>query len=506
VNATNAQTSNTGSPLTSLLAMGTFAGALAVGLATMIATNQPLLAVAAGIAALGTVAAISSTEASIYAVITIGCMDGLIKGIYPGMFTVLLKDMYLMLALLHWIWDGMNGVGRTSLQTRVAVPAIMFILYCVAQMFNSENMSGLLALAGLRSWVIWIPIFFIAYDSITTRRQFERLLMFIAFISSTTGIYIIVQGQIGYDHLLAINSSFDFYARFQNNDLFRAPGSYVHPGVAGATMSYAAVVCMACALAARPFSLVQILLLISGPICVVAMAATGGRAPLVGAVFGVVAFIIMARRPQLLVGLFILAIIGLWQADVYVGRMMSARYSQSRLNIPAIVDRAIEPLGTGFAMLSKYPLGTGVASGAGTGRAYGMIEEEMSVKGETAVMIENEFGRAMKELGLPGFGLFIWLLWRAMTSAATGLSGGNRRDGLLAAGLVAGAINLSIQLMVGSALYLAPAGTYFWLSCALASRMPSYAEQERIELEGRDEEQIKAWDELMASMEKPPAA
>jgi hypothetical protein len=36
--------------------------------------------------------------------------------------------------------------------------------------------------------------------------------------------------------------------------------------------------------------------------------------------------------------------------------------------------------------------------------------------------------------------------------------------------------------------------------------MPSYAEQERIELEGRDEEQIKAWDELMASMEKPPAA
>jgi hypothetical protein len=185
---------------------------------------------------------------------------------------------------------------------------------------------------------------------------------------------------------------------------------------------------------------------------------------------------------------------------------MSARYSQSRLNIPAIVDRAIEPLGTGFAMLSKYPLGTGVASGAGAGRAYGMIEEEMSVKGETAVMIENEFGRAMKELGLPGFGLFIWLLWRAMTSAATGLSGGNRRDGLLAAGLVAGAINLSIQLMVGSALYLAPAGTYFWLSCALASRMPSYAEQERIELEGRDEEQIKAWDELMASMEKPPAA
>lgn len=506
MNASTSNTSAAAAPLGPLLVMGGFAASIAVGLATMIMTNQPLLAAAAAVATLGTLAAIASTEAALYAVIAIACMDGLIKGVYPGMLSVVLKDIYLMIAVLHWIWDGMNGIGRSSLQTRVAVPAVIFILYCVAQMFNSENLSGLLAIAGLRCWVIWIPVFFITYDVFATRRQFERFLMFIAVISGVTGVYIIVQNQIGYDHLLAINDSFGFYVRFGQGALLRAPGSYVHPGVAGASMSFAATVCIAVALASRSFSLVQILLLAAGPVCIAAMAATGSRAPLVGAVIGVLLFLFLARRPQLLVGLLVMAIIGLWQADVYVGRLMSERYSQSRLNIPGIIDRAVGPLEKGFTMLSRYPLGTGVASGAGAGRAWGLIEDEMYVKGETAVMIENEFGRAMKELGLPGLFMFVWLLWRAMGAGFSGWSGASPRDAILAAGLMAGAVNLSVQLMVGSALYLAPAGTYFWVACALAARIPTFAEQERASLEQREDEQIRAWDDLMQSIGKHPAA
>ncbi len=482
--------------LTALLTVGTVCSAIAVGVGVMMTQNNALLALVAAIATLGTVAAIASTEAAIYAVIAVACFDGIIKGFHPSMFSMLLKDIFLAIALAHWIWDGMNGSPRISLSHRVAAPAVMFILYCTAQMFNSENVSWALALAGLRSWCVWIPVFFITYDTIRTRKQFERLILFIAVISAVTGVYGIVQHRIGFQHLYKISSSFAFYTAFAHGANVRAPGTYVHPGTAGSAMSFAATVCIGVALAARAFSLRQVLLLLAAPICLAAMAATGSRAPLVGAAIGLMAFILMTRRAHLVVGLIILLLIGGWQAEKYVGRMMSARYSQSRLNMTVIWQRAIGPFTRGFEMLSLYPLGTGVASGTGAGRAVFLMDEPMHVKSETAVLIENEVGRAMKELGLPGTALFLWLLWRVFTSAFAGWAHSTGRDAWLASGLVASALNLALQLMVGSSLYLAPGGIYFWMACALASRIPDYAAQDAMALAKREPEQVQEWERL----------
>ena len=485
-----------GPQTTVLLTAGAVTVSLAVGLGLLMSYNSPLIAAVGMVAAAGTFAALASTEAALYALIAVACFDGLIKGLHPSMVTMFLKDAFLAIALLHWVWDGVNRSPRASLGHPVAVPAVLFSLYCAAQMFNSENISWMLALAGLRSWVVWIPVFFIAYDTIRTRAQFERLVLFVAIISAGTGVYGIIQHRIGFEHLYRLSSNFGFYTKFAHGAAVRAPGTYVHPGTSGSAMSFAAMLCAGTALASRAFSLRQILLLAAAPVCLVALVASGSRAPLVGVAIGTVLFLLLTRRPHLLLALVLVGIIGFWQSEKYVGRMMSSRYSKSRLNMTVIWGRATGPFRTGFDMLAKYPLGAGVATGVGAGRAVFLIDEPMYVKDETAVFVENELGRAMKELGLPGLALLVWLLWRAIASGFTGWRTSTGRDQWLVSGLMAGAVNLAVQLMVGSALYLAPGGPYFWIACALASRVPDYEAQDRDAPDQRTPEDIAEWERL----------
>jgi hypothetical protein len=475
---------------------------LAVGMGAYLVLDNTLLAFLAALAGLAVFGALVSTEMGLYATIAVACFDGFVKGFAPNMLTMVLKDVFLGITLLRWAWDGLNRQPRASLGHPVALPAFLFVAYCAAQMFNSESMSWLLALAGLRSWVIWIPVFFIAYDTCRTRRQFERMVMFIAVISAVTGMYTVVQHQIGFEHLYRASHNFSYYKDFRQGATVRAPGSYVNPGTAGSALSFAATVCLGVALASPAFSLRQLLLLACAPVCWVGMAATGSRAPLVGAVIALGAFVLLTRRPQLAIAMVLMGVLALGQTNRYAGNLTATRYSASHLNPSGIWARAVGPFTTGLELLGQYPLGTGVAAGTGAGRATFMVDEPLVVKHDAAVMIENELGRAMKELGLPGIWLLLWLLWRAIGSGLRGWRQSTGRDSWLASGLLAGALNLSVQLMVGSALYLAPGGIYFWIACALAARVPDYEAQDRAALEQRTPEQEAAWTALAARTQR----
>lgn len=473
--------------------------ALSVGLAVLMVSNSVTYALAGAIAGLGTFAALASTEAALYATITIACLDGLIKGLSPGMWTVLLKDVFLALAILRWGWEGLIGVPRQSLSHPVALPAFLFMAYCAGQMFNTETMSWMLAIAGLRTWIIWIPVFAITYDTFRTRRQFERLVLYVALLSAATGVYGVIQHRIGFEHLTEISPSFAWYSHFQQGQLIRAPGTYVHPGTAGEAMSFAAILCAGVALACRPFSLMQTMLLASAPVCLVALTATGSRTSLFGAVVGMVAFVLLVRRPQIFIALALVVAIGLWQSDRYAGQAMTQRFSKEMLNLRSAWIRAIGPVYRAGEILAKYPLGTGVASGTGVGRAGFYVDDPLVVKSDTAVLIENELGRAMKELGFPGAGLLLWLLWRALWGCYLGWRDSTGRDRWLTAALLAGALNLCAQLFTGSALYLAPGGIYFWAACALGARVPDYERQDREAAQAalqRTPEQAEEWDKL----------
>lgn len=479
-----------------LLWGGAVCAAVGVGIwLLMIGKSQPV-ALASAVASFAALGALASAETAFYALVAVSCVDGFLKSAVPSAISVVLKDIFLALALGHWLWGFALGHPRPSTATPVALPALLFVLYCIAQMFNSENMSWILALAGLRSWIIWIPVFFIVYDTMYTRRQLDRLILIIAVLSAATAIYGVVQTKIGFGHLYNISPNFSFYRVFMQGEAVRAPSTYVNPGTAGEAMGFAAVACGGAALAAV-FSVRQLILAAGGVLSAIGMLATASRAPMLGAMTALTTATLLSRAPRLVIGLMLVAVVGAWQAGRHVGPQAFDRYQHGMLSRETIVARVRTPLENALVMLARYPLGTGIASGVGTGRALHYVDQPVAVKETVSGFVENEFGRAMKELGLPGFALFMWMLWRVISLGVRGTLRCRGRDRVLAAALMSAAIGVAMQLWVGSALYLAPGGIYFWMACALAARMPEHAEAEQAAaVPERTPEQVDQWRRL----------
>ena len=93
-------------------------------------------------------------------------------------------------------------------------------------------------------------------------------------------------------------------------------------------------------------------------------------------------------------------------------------------------------------------------------------------------LIENEFGRAFAELGLPGGLLFIYLVWTIVVQ----LHNAQRqlklpRFRMMAIGMFGASLAVMSQLMVGAALYGAPPAPFFWCIVAAQLRLGQFEAQ-----------------------------
>jgi hypothetical protein len=127
----------------------------------------------------------------------------------------------------------------------------------------------------------------------------------------------------------------------------------------------------------------------------------------------------------------------------------------------------------------RRPFGHGVATGAALGRMISMDLQPLQGR-EAQQLIENEYGRALRELGFPGFLFFMWMLFAVMRSNYRAYRDSvERRDRWLAAGLFAACVSVLARLAVGAALYTWPEAPLFWIYSAIAARLPKIEEEER---------------------------
>ncbi len=98
--------------------------AVAIGLVVLAVGKSVVLAfIAAGVAA-ATIGTLLSLEIGIFALILIACTDGMLKGLYPGWYTQVLKDYFLVLCMLRWGWLSVLGHRRLSVRHPI-VPALL---------------------------------------------------------------------------------------------------------------------------------------------------------------------------------------------------------------------------------------------------------------------------------------------------------------------------------------------------------------------------------------------
>ncbi len=434
------------------------------------------LLVAGGAVAIG---AICSLEVATIALLAVCFTDGLAKGLAPGPVSLLAKDLLLLIGLLRWVWVGLNSERWESLRLPLVLPAFLFIIYCAVEMFNTETASMLVALAGFRSWVIWIPVFVLSYEYLTTRQRLERLLVAVMVIALATGVYGIVQYNIGFGHLHALSPGFSYHERFEWEKGVRATSTLVHPGTFGSAMSLTAILCVGGVAFVRGKQWLKVLFVGTAAVCIVAMATSGSRAPLLGLMVGGLALLVLVRRPQFMFAAIVIGIGAISILNSFAGGAFERRYNPQMVNYSIAIRRAIGPFRSGLKLAMQRPLGVGVATGVGVGRGREVVEQPLWIGRGAGGMVESEYGRALKELGFPGAILFVWLLYVAVKGTASSYFQARTFAGRsLAAACIGVAVSTVTRLAVGSALYLVPSGPLFWLVYAVALRVPQIEAEE----------------------------
>lgn len=446
-------------------------GALVAVLAIILSKGALVSVVLWGLAILALIMAIGPPVPAMVMLIVVSSLDGILKGVATGWLTLLFKDIVLWLAVIRWL--GMRQTGLYAKVPRVSTIYLMlvFVLWVCAEGVSIFSTSWVAALAGIRTWVGWMPAFFVAYEGIREHRDVTVLWLGIVVTAGLVGAYGVIQQSLGYEHLLAVSSGFSYVDRTQlGAGSYRAISTLSHPGIFGHFMATVLPVGLAFFLASLLPSRHRLL---SG-LAALGMAggalASGGRLAMASLLTCGVLFVLLSRQARVvLVGIIVLAVVG--AAAVHLVAPQAVRRVSSLFQLGATLQRVVHPLRQGWRAIREHPLGTGVATGVGIGRAARFLGG-IEIQSEASGMIEGDYGRAFRELGLPGGLLFLYLvghvLWRGLVLQRRVQHRGWR---VVSAALFAVLFSEALGLTVGPSFYLMPVAGLFWLAYASLLRL-----------------------------------
>lgn len=420
-------------------------------------------------AVLAGIIALMSSVGGLAMLIMVASIDGISKGVLPGWFTLLFKDVILWLCIFRWAANRMKGIPSEAARLPTTLVLVVFVLCVLVEAANVTTRSPLVAAAGVRSWLGWIPVFVLAYDDVKDRKQILVLFVTMVFGAAVAGLYGAIQQQIGYEHLLRISTNFRYTERLgiMGGNVYRAMGTLPHPGMFGHYMATMMPMALALALAPMLNARTRLWCLVSVAMITAGAVASGGRLAAATLMTASLVVILVARQTKMVfVGGAVLVLLGLVVYQISspesVGRMSTVFQGESTL------DRMLTPLSRGWQSAVQNPLGQGVATGFAMGRAAalfgaGTLEIDRSAGG----MVEGEFGRAFRELGFPGGFLLIYLVAHMLIKGFVALSRVQPREWrYVSAGLYGVMVSGVLGFMVGPALYLMPVAALLWLAYA----------------------------------------
>lgn len=465
----------------------------AVGIFMTIVTKVPTTAIALVGMTAAVIWAFRSEQGGIYCLILAALFEGLYKAFSPNMLTMLVKDIFLVILLIKLFWYSQRHRDFTWLHQPFSMAAACFTVYCVALMFAPTTRSTLLAIAGLRAWVLWMPAYFPLYHYFSSPERVLRFTRTLMLIMLPVSLYGIVQGNIGYAHTRVLPNFYNL-ARFYQSDYdptadpnaerlapadaddskpimnVRACSIHVSPASFGAMC--AALVLLSVGYAGyTSSSSARLWAIVSGLAAAGGLLASGSRGPMMALVVGLIAMLLVARRKTALVtGAVIIVLVSVFLLRDLTGG--GALRLEKKTSLPIVIQRGMLPLERGLEEGLKHPFGLGVATGVGIGRIF--YESNLPTASGNK-WVESEFGRALMELGLVGttlwLAMIVGILWHCV-KAVRFL--GDSREGLLAAGLFGAMVTVFAQLSVGSALYGVHPGLYYWVFAAIIVRMAQY--------------------------------
>lgn len=466
---------------------------VAVAMFVMVTSKGLVLAIGFGLFASMLIYSFASSAAAIFCLMFAAYFEGLYKGISASLFTLLIKDIFLAIALLRLLFVSQRQRNHEWLRQPFITAAVVFVIYCTALMFAPSTRSILLALAGWRAWILWMPIYFPVYAYLSNRKRVIGFLTVLMLMQLPANIYGIVQGNIGYEHTKAIPGFYEnakwysvdadvagtgksaggsdevFESHFKPIMAVRACSIDVTPGTFGA-MCVVTILLAFGLLAYTNSGAMRLWCLVSALAGAGGLLASGSRAPMCGLVVGIAVMIAVSRRRVVAIAGLVVIMLGAVFLLKDVAGGGAVRLSK-KLSVSGAIERSLEPMKVGWESGMSHPFGNGIATGIGMGRVFYGAGLQTA---EGSRFIENEFGRAMSELGVVGATVWIMMvagmLWFAFIAVR---SLGSTPEAALCAGLLGMMVTVFMQLGVGSALYSEP-GMFYWIAGAAILRLSQF--------------------------------
>ncbi len=398
-------------------------------------------------------------------------------------------DILLATVIIRWLASALPE--RRSLLRGVpfAAPLMAFLVLCLILMFSPLT-HPILALGGVKAYIIPIVVYFLAYQVFVTPDQVRHALLALSIPAFFVAAYTFIQLASGLTELRVLYSPGELASRFQGTiqldagtgDLVFRPFSTLQDAGTAAhfnLISFFLAVAIMGTLAGNKnaenrWSLIALPLAF---LAAAAVAISAVRIAWTGLFIGVVyvAWLSRGRSLNLLPLLAIAAVAGfVFAGDTYLGRDLFRRAQTMTTPVETFEqDRAFGWWYNNMWMVENTPLGVGMGKAA---PGLGGIEKFVAVdRGFWLPPPDNLVGGLLIEVGVLGMllllGTIVSLLVRA-TVLVGRLSGTSRA---LATGLTGMVLAIFIAGIAGAALFSTPVNLYFWTLSALLMRLCSTA-------------------------------
>jgi hypothetical protein len=368
-------------------------------------------------------------------------------------------------------------IERRSLQTPpLTMWVIAFVAIVVVQLLNPSDGTLGHSLASLRPHIEFVPLFFLAYGVMRTKRRLRAFLVVLLAVSAVNGVVSLVQFNLTPDQLASWGPG--YANRVYGNGVsqrifFSANGTQdrTRPFALGSDSGFGGDLGLIAAPGAllligsaiRGWRKAAIVLMAAG--VVLAIVTSQQRTAVVGSILALLTFGAMAtlsrRTFAILLGGALAAVLTLLIILPLAGSSGSGAFRRySSITPSKLVKTTYDYRGSTLALLPRYakdfPFGTGIGT-AGPASSVG------GTKAPPALNAESEFNFLLIELGIPGVLCLLLLNLRLLGSALVHI----RRFvdpelRLLLAAMVAPLVALLVTWFTDVSTATTPGSPYFW--------------------------------------------
>jgi len=341
--------------------------------------------------------------------LTIGFFLGYMKMVFGSWTVYLIPDVLAASAIFVWLSERFTKHLAILPQSPLTKPIVILCIYCFIELLNP--MSSLLrSLAGLRSWILYLFLYFVGFCSLRNVHQVKKIYLLLILLGTITAIFGIWQwynpalfAQKG--ELFTQYSESSLWIDKQGHSIFRAYSTFVLPGTFGINMAFVMLIALSIVLSPKIKFIFRLLMIPCLGLMSIGLFFSGSRAPFVILFFGM--SIILFLKWKVVTSVWILFIMAsVTIGSVYfIGSFIIERFS-TILDPKEFFWKWAYPLLRGLSIALVNPLGAGLGYTAGIPE----FVDDPRLKGFSTTNIDSGLGGAAAELGLLGFVIFVYFM------------------------------------------------------------------------------------------------